>query len=114
MLANMTMINAQSKEIITIAGKVFSYNMDSHSGCFYIDHEMIEAGVAKELGNKFANSKCVSKTYGKGGSISFSRLKENADYPHAPQEDILISVTGIWLMKGQIYEFQAIEWEPFF
>lgn len=114
MLANMTIVNAQSKEAVTIAGKVFSYNINTGYGCFYVDPEMIKAGVAEGLGNKTSGSKCISKIYGKGVAINFSSLKKDADYSSAPQENVLISVTGKFIKKDQTYEFQTTEWEPFF
>ncbi len=113
MLANITIVNAQSKSV-TIAGKVLSYNENSGYGCFYVDPEMVKAGVAVGLGSKAVGSKCISEKYGNGVPVSFSGLKKDADYSFVPQEDVLISVTGKWVKKGENYEFQTTEWEPFF
>lgn len=78
---------------------------------FYVDPEMIKAGVAEGLGNKTSGSKCISKIYGKGVAINFSSLKKDADYSSAPQENVLISVTGKFIKKNQTYEFQTTEGE---
>ncbi len=114
MTVGFAIANAQSKEPITISGKVLSYNQKSGYGCLYVDPEMVNAGVAKALGSKTIGSKCISKKYGNGVPVNLSRLNPESDYSYIPQEDVLISVTGRWVKKGETYEFHTTEWEPFF
>lgn len=114
MTIGFTTINAQSKASVTIGVKVLSYNEKSGYGCLFVDPEMVEAGVATGLGSKAIGSKCVSKKYGKGVPINFSGLNPNSDYSYVPEQDVLITVIGKWVKKGEIYEFHTIEWEPFF
>lgn len=114
MMASFITGNAQSKASATIGGKVFSYNEKSGYGCLFVDSEMVKQGITTGFGNKTAGTKCISKKYGNGVAINFSGLKPDSDYSFAPQQDVLISVTGNWIKKGETYEFFATEWEPFF
>ncbi|WP_304343366.1 hypothetical protein [Chryseobacterium koreense] len=114
MMASFITANAQSKSSITIGGKVFSYDKKSGYGCLFVDSEMVKQGITIGFGNKTAGTKCISKKYGNGVAINFSGLNPNSDYSYAPQQNVLISVTGKWIKKGETYEFYATEWEPFF
>lgn len=106
---------AQNKSITTFSGHVLGYNKEKGFGCFYVNPEMVEAGVAEELGNKTAGTKCVSEKYGQGVPINFAGLNPKSDYNGIPEEDVLISLKGRWIQNAKKqYEIHATEWEPFF
>lgn len=108
--------NGQNK-IVTLQEQVKSYNSKTNA-CFFVDPQMVSAGVAAALGNK-TNNACVDQKFGKGALISFDVLQPNSDYPQPPRENVLIEVKGYWKLyssdkKEKVYMFVVTQREPFF
>lgn len=109
---------AQTKEFITISGKIKSYNTQSGYACFFVDPAMVKNGATAGLGNK-AGKACYDSKLGAGIPINFDGLPIEGDYTSVPPADVLIIVKGRWKTApypnhGTVYTLRATEWEPFF
>lgn len=103
----------------TLSGIIKMYDANTGIGCFYVDPEMVQAGVAKPLGHRADKGICIDEKYGNGVPIDFSQVDPDSDYPGAPPEDILQMVMGHWRIAsfaghGQVSIFQVHTYEPFF
>lgn len=107
-----TSCNAQKQETTELSGYTIGYNSNTGCGCFYVDKEMVEAGVAKDISDK-ADKVCSSGKYGLGAPISFQKVPSNADYT-TPAENTLMIFTGYWAVQGGKNTFFATKVEPFF
>ncbi|MNK00655.1 hypothetical protein D3C87_184440 [compost metagenome] len=115
LFASIVMANAQS--IVTLKGKIKFFKTETNA-CFFVDPDMVKAGVASGLGTKAGNA-CLDNKYGKGAAINFDGLKIDGEYSTPPKEDVLVEVKGYWKVsisktKVKTYKFMATEWEPFF
>ena len=114
MLTSYSNLSAQSKEFITIAGRITAYNSNTGYACFFVDQEMVDAGVTIGLGNQ-SGTKCTSPEYGKGIPINLNGLPLEGDYTTPPSDEtVLVSVKGRFRNVGKAYELQATQLEPFF
>lgn len=115
-------IDESSTEITekeTLTGIIKNIDNNSQKGCFFVDPEMIEAGVANALGDKANFSNCNDPKFGKGVEINFTTIDPNSDYTSLPSENVLLIFQGYWkhetnTANEQINTFYVTEYEPFF
>lgn len=111
--------STETTEKVTIAGNVKSLNSSTKTGCFFVDPEMVEAGVVEGLGSKAIYGKCNDIKFGKGVEINFTTLDPKSNYPTLPSENVLLLFQGHWKQEvnaaqEQINTFYVTEYEPFF
>lgn len=103
---------SQKKEAIDLSGYVIGYDSKTSCGCFYVDKEMVEVGVAKDISDKVTKS-CKSSKYGYGALINFKQVPPKSDYTK-PAENTLIITHGYWTVKDGKNTFIVTSFEPFF
>lgn len=107
-----TSAKAQDKETIELSGYVIGYDADTKNGCFFVDENMVEQGIAKDISSN-TNKSCNSSKYGKGATINFDEVPTDADYT-TPKENTLMSFQGQWIVKDDNKTFVVSSFEPFF
>ncbi|AEA45719.1 hypothetical protein [Fluviicola taffensis] len=107
-----TSAHAQNNETTSLSGYVIGYDSAKKSGCFFVDKQMVEQGVAAGISGK-TNKSCSSAKYGLGAAINLERVPSDADY-NTPAENTLLIFNGYWAVKDGINTFFVISFEPFF
>jgi hypothetical protein len=107
-----TIAHAQSKETISLGGYVIGYDENTKLGCFFVDDQMVEMGVATAISNKVNNS-CSSPKYGLGATISFKKVPTDSDY-NRPPENTLMLYEGHWVVEEGVNKFFVSSFQPFF
>ncbi len=108
----LALTNTLSAQTETLNGYTIGYNGKTKAGCFFVDREMVEAGVATDIRSK-AGSECTSDKYGNGVSMYFGEVPADAPYVR-PGENVLMTITGYWVIKNGKHQFNATSIEPFF
>lgn len=108
----LTWTNNLSAQTETLNGYTIGYNTQTKAGCFFVDREMVESGMASDISKK-TSSGCNSEKYGSGAVIYFGEVPADADYVR-PAENTLMIFTGHWVVKDGKHQFNATSIEPFF
>lgn len=104
--------NTSFAQTETLNGYTIGYNGQTKAGCFFVDKEMIAAGVATDISEK-AGSECKSDKYGAGVNMYFGEVPADAPYVR-PTENTLMAITGYWVVKNGKHQFNVTSLEPFF
>jgi hypothetical protein len=104
--------NALHAQTENLNGYTIGYNEQTKAGCFFVDAQMVESGIATDIRPK-ASGGCNSDKYGAGVTVYFGEVPADADYIR-PSENTLMILSGYWTTNAGKNQFNVTKIEPFF